>query len=177
MATSASQADSLLEHEILLSAAGHNGRILGIGCDLVDLPILQRQLDSPIGQRFLANVLTSAERSNCQDYLVHVAQHWAVKESIAKAIGSGWVAFSPRDIDLTCCPLAAEATSTRSWCVANTDDRAWPDEAHLWTWHLTSSLGEGWAFATALAIHSDHPLAQLTHPPLKGATRDHAANP
>jgi phosphopantetheine--protein transferase-like protein len=162
MASTASQATSLLEHEIRLGSSGHNGRILGIGCDLVDLPTLQRQLDSPIGQRFVANVLTSAERSSCGDSLVHVAQHWAVKEAIAKAVGHGWVAFSPRDIDLIISPLAAEATSTRAWCVASSDDRAWPDEAHLWTWHLTSSLGEGWALATALAFGSDHPLAYPT---------------
>jgi holo-[acyl-carrier protein] synthase len=167
MATTALQANALMEHEILLSTAGNRGRILGIGCDLVDLPTLQRQLDSPIGPRFLANVLTSAERSNCQDSLVHVAQHWAVKEAIAKAVGRGWVSFSPRDIDLTFCPLAAEETSAHAWAVASTDDRAWPDEAHLWTWHLASSLVEGWAFATALAVDSDHPLAQLTAPTLE----------
>jgi phosphopantetheine--protein transferase-like protein len=167
MSTTASRANSLPEHESLLSTSGHQGRILGIGCDLVDLPTLQRQLDSPIGSRFLANVLTSAERSRCQDSLVDVAQHWALKEAIAKAVGHGWVDFGPREIDLTFYPLAAEATSTHGWAVASTDDRAWPDEAHLWTWHLTTSLSEGWALATALAVNSDHPLSYLTAPTLE----------
>ena len=164
MSPTAPRANSLLEHETLLSTSGHNGRILGIGCDLVDLPTLRRQLDSPIGPRFLVNVLTSAERSHCQGSLVHVAQHWALKEAIAKAVGHGWVDFSPREIDLTFCPLPAEATSTHRWSVASTDDRAWPDEAHLWTWHLTTSLSEGWALATALAVDLDHPLVYLTAP-------------
>jgi phosphopantetheine--protein transferase-like protein len=125
-------------------------RIAGLGCDVVGLAVLQRQVDSPVGLRFLANVLTPGEIDRCGGELAALAAHWAAKEAIAKAIGCGWTGLRPRQIELTAPRPDQHAAH---WHVAHADAHPWPQDAHLWAWHISTSQTDQHSTAVAIATH------------------------
>lgn len=125
-------------------------RIAGLGCDVVGLAILQRQVDSPVGPRFLANVLTPGELDRCGGALAALAAHWAAKEAIAKAIGCGWTGLRPRQIDLT---APGPDQQSAHWHVGRADSQPWPQDAHLWTWHISTRRTDRHSTAVAIATH------------------------
>lgn len=129
---------------------GSESRIAGLGCDVVGLTVLRRQLDSPFGPRFLTNILTPGEIDRCGGRLAALAAHWAAKEAIAKAIGCGWVGLRPRQIELTA--PQPERRSSR-WHVGRADGQLWPRNAHLWTWNITTSQTDQHSTAVAIATH------------------------
>lgn len=66
--------------------------ILGHGIDLVECSRIAKVLDNH-GERFLARVLTAAERERAERFaspIPHIAGRWAAKEAILKMIGTGW---------------------------------------------------------------------------------------
>lgn len=82
--------------------------IVGIGADLVEISRIAKLLDKPkpAGTKFLARILTPAERElacACQHRLAeYVAGRFAAKEAAAKALGTGigkTVGF--QDIEIT----------------------------------------------------------------------------
>jgi len=125
--------------------------IAGIGCDVVGLAVLQRQVDSSFGSHFLGNVLTAGEIDRCGRWHAAYAEHWAVKEAIAKAVGCGWTGLRPLQIELTS-PDAQE--DPRGWIVEATGDYTWPHGAHLWTWQVSTSLSSHHALAFVIATHA-----------------------
>lgn len=125
-------------------------RIAGLGCDVVALAAFRRQINSPVGPRFLANVLTPGEIDRCAGDLAAFAAHWAAKEAIAKAIGSGWTDMRPRQIDLTAPDLYRDSPK---WLVERSDDKPWPRDAQLWTWHISTSHTSQHSTAVAIATH------------------------
>lgn len=141
-------------------------RIAGLGCDVVGLAVLQRQVDSPVGPRFLANVLTPGEIDRCGGELTALAAHWAAKEAIAKAIGCGWTGLRPRQIDLTA-PRPDEYAA--HWQVARADGDPWPEDAHLWAWHISTTQTNKHSTAVAIATHepprNDRTDGDTTAPP------------
>lgn len=150
-------------------------RIAGVGCDVVDLAVLRRQVTSPVGHRFLANVLTPGEFDRCGGSLPALAACWAAKEAIAKAIGCGWTGLRPRQIDL----VAPQAGSPpRKWQVRRADERPWPSQAHLWTWHLSTTQTDVHSAAVAIGTH-EFGLEDGTDPlQFHSATRpDHVGDP
>ncbi|OUM90334.1 MAG: holo-[acyl-carrier-protein] synthase [Bacillus thermozeamaize] len=67
--------------------------ILGTGIDLVDIRRIEAVL-SRQGERFVRRILTPAERDTYQTYtgqrqLQYLAGRFAIKEAVAKAIGTG----------------------------------------------------------------------------------------
>lgn len=72
-------------------------KIAGIGCDTVGVSRIERLLSN---LRFSEKVYTPYE----QEYLTnHSAQTaaglWATKEAVCKALGTGFVGFTPKDIE------------------------------------------------------------------------------
>lgn len=66
--------------------------ILGIGTEIVECPRIGRMIEQH-GELFLWRVYTEREIRHCQTRrrtLEHFAAHWAAKEAIFKALGTGW---------------------------------------------------------------------------------------
>jgi len=66
--------------------------IAGLGFDLVECGRIAKVLEAH-GERFMARVLTPAERARAAEYkapLQFIAGRWAAKEAILKMIGTGW---------------------------------------------------------------------------------------
>lgn len=66
--------------------------ILGIGVDIADV-IRMRDMAQRYGERFLRRVFCDEELGYCQrfaDPFPHLAAHWAAKEAVSKALGTGF---------------------------------------------------------------------------------------
>ncbi len=65
--------------------------LLGLGMDICSVARIQRILDGPRGERFLARVYTDAERALCEaraDAASAYAARFAAKEAMVKALGA-----------------------------------------------------------------------------------------
>jgi len=66
--------------------------IIGIGTDIIECPRIGMMIEQH-GELFLRRVYTDREIRYCQarkHAMEHFAGRWAAKESILKAIGTGW---------------------------------------------------------------------------------------
>jgi phosphopantetheinyl transferase (holo-ACP synthase) len=158
------------------------GQIVGVGCDVVHLPTMRRQVTSDVGPRFLANTFTDFELSRCAGDPRRLAQYWAGKEAVAKAIGSGAENIGLRQIELQAVDIphsdqddvtrdgvmdvGALGSSARAgtggdsehlrsrWVVRAPGHEPWPGQAHEWSWLLSVSGGNDYVFAVAIASRS-----------------------
>ncbi|MGM9637963.1 MAG: holo-ACP synthase [Butyricicoccaceae bacterium] len=71
--------------------------MIGVGCDLTEIGRVERLL---LRQRFYQKVYTAAERADLAGCAARAAGFWAAKEAVAKAMGSGFSGFGPRDIEI-----------------------------------------------------------------------------
>ena len=75
--------------------------ILGIGTDIVEISRIEKSLKS---KRFLKICYTKSEIERCMTKSSHAARnfagYFAAKESVAKALGTGFRGFYPRDIEI-----------------------------------------------------------------------------
>jgi holo-[acyl-carrier protein] synthase len=69
------------------------------GTDLVEIKRIAAAVDR-YGERFLQRVYTSVERADCEDRPDSLAARWAVKEAVAKALGTGIGAVTFHDIEV-----------------------------------------------------------------------------
>lgn len=127
---------------------GNSAGLLGVGCDLVDVATMERQSRGAVGARFLQNILTPHEVKQCRGLPQRIAGQWAAKEAVAKAIGTGWDGLSPRQVEVL-------SIAPYQWQVRRADERPWPHQAHLWTWHVSISCRHQYAFAMAVASPPD----------------------
>ena len=77
---------------------GGRSMLKGLGCDLVEVRRVARGMENP---RFLERVFTEGER----EAIAHkgastAAGLWAAKEAVSKALGTGFVGFALRDIEI-----------------------------------------------------------------------------
>lgn len=71
--------------------------IFGIGCDVASVARIEDLLANP---HFSEKVYTQYERDYLRDRTVHSAAGlWAAKEAVCKALGTGFVGFTPKDIE------------------------------------------------------------------------------
>ncbi len=68
--------------------ADHSLPALRIGVDLIDVSRIERAMHRH-GERFYKRFFTAAERDYCQDRPERLAARIAVKEAVAKALGTG----------------------------------------------------------------------------------------
>ncbi|KXU35421.1 ACP synthase [Cephaloticoccus primus] len=74
-----------------LPAGGRGGRLVGLGCDLVEVSRIARAIERH-AERFLARTFTEEERAYCAALKYphkHYAVRWAAKEAVAKAFTTG----------------------------------------------------------------------------------------
>uniref|UniRef100_A0A1S7LEJ1 Holo-[acyl-carrier-protein] synthase n=1 Tax=Magnetococcus massalia (strain MO-1) TaxID=451514 RepID=A0A1S7LEJ1_MAGMO len=79
----------------MLPVGAVEGRIIGVGTDMVAMERIGAVLDKPHGARFLQRVFTPAELALCDRRAGVVrtaclAKRFAAKEAIAKAMGTGF---------------------------------------------------------------------------------------
>jgi len=75
--------------------------ILGIGTDIIEIARVARAVEN---QRFLVRCFTQTEIERCKAGGVTAVEgfagYFAAKEAVAKALGTGFRGFSPRDIEI-----------------------------------------------------------------------------
>ncbi|MCL2573022.1 MAG: holo-ACP synthase [Defluviitaleaceae bacterium] len=75
--------------------------IYGIGTDIIEISRIARATK---GKAFLAKCFTEAEMQRCNNAGVTAAEnfagYFAAKEAVAKALGTGFRGFVPRDIEI-----------------------------------------------------------------------------
>lgn len=75
-----------------------NGFIKGVGCDIVSVSRIAKVI---VDQRFLDNVYTVYEREYISEKGTQTAAGiWAAKEAVSKALGTGFVGFTAKDIEI-----------------------------------------------------------------------------
>ena len=75
--------------------------IFGIGTDIIEISRIKKAIQKPA---FLAKCFTDAEIARCNaDGAMSAAKfagYFAAKEAVAKALGTGFRGFAPRDIEI-----------------------------------------------------------------------------
>jgi holo-[acyl-carrier protein] synthase len=79
---------------------------LRTGIDLVEIPRISLAL-ARWGGRFLNKVFTPAEIAFCHDRAEALAVHFAAKEAVMKALGTGAVGVGWRDVEVVYDPRGA----------------------------------------------------------------------
>lgn len=75
-----------------------NGFIKGVGCDIVSIPRFKEKMNNT---RFADKIFTGYEQNYIADKQVSSAAGlWAAKEAVSKALGTGFVGFSVKDIEV-----------------------------------------------------------------------------
>lgn len=100
------------------------------GIDMVELARIERSLHLG-GEAFMARVYTTAEQSLCEGQLPRLAAHFAGKEAIVKALGTGFRGIGYQEVALgrddvgrpivqlyDRARLRAEALGLRHWSVS-----------------------------------------------------------
>ena len=71
--------------------------ILGVGTDLVEIDRVRKACER---DSFVVRTFTELERRQAGDKISRFAGSFAVKEAVAKALGTGFRAFMPIDIEV-----------------------------------------------------------------------------
>lgn len=74
--------------------------IVGVGVDIIEIGRIEAALERH-GQRFLSRLLTAQEQRSWAERgsrAESLAGYWAVKEAVAKSLGTGLHGFSLRDM-------------------------------------------------------------------------------
>ncbi len=70
--------------------------VIGVGTDLVEIQRMEKACQK---ESFLAYTFTDQERRQAKESISSLAGDFAVKESVAKALGTGFRGFGPKDIE------------------------------------------------------------------------------
>lgn len=71
--------------------------IIGIGTDITEIVRIQKACEK---QAFLSRIYTEEERRQAGKRISRLAGNFAVKEAVAKALGTGFREFMPGDIEV-----------------------------------------------------------------------------
>lgn len=70
----------------------------GLGCDIVEIARMEEALKTP---GFAEKVFTEMERHRIEQKGVNTAAgYWAAKEAVSKALGTGFVEYGLKDIEI-----------------------------------------------------------------------------
>lgn len=76
----------------------NTNNLIGIGCDIVCISRIRKQLTNP---RFCKKIFTLYEQDYVQNHSAQTAAGiWAAKEAVSKALGTGFVGFTAKDIEI-----------------------------------------------------------------------------
>ena len=71
--------------------------VIGVGMDMVEMDRVRKACEK---QAFAERVYTEEERRQAGEKLSRLAGNFAVKEAVAKALGTGFRGFMPGDIEV-----------------------------------------------------------------------------
>lgn len=71
--------------------------LIGTGCDLIELERIKKACEK---EAFLSRVYTDEERRQAEGRPSVLAGNFAVKEAVAKVLGTGFRTFMPKDIEV-----------------------------------------------------------------------------
>ena len=71
--------------------------LIGVGCDLIELERVKKACEK---EAFLSRIYTDDERRQADGKISVLAGTFAVKESVAKVLGTGFRAFMPIDVEV-----------------------------------------------------------------------------
>lgn len=142
--------------ELLLEVWAHLDHPAGarsgvrIGLDVVDVTVLRRQLESEVGTRFVASRFTPSEIEDARGRPDRLATRWAIKEAVAKAIGTGFrEGLRPISIEVLTKPSGAVSVRPSSGV-------DWPRNAANWSWAVSACHESDAAAAIAIAVLPHH---------------------
>jgi holo-[acyl-carrier protein] synthase len=123
--------------------------IVGIGVDRVSIVRIEHTL-SQFSQRFIERVYTPSEYTLAQHKGVarRLAMFFAAKEAVSKALGTGFVGFSMRDIEVIYDKAGKPSIALHAGAHRQAD-RLNIEHIHL---SLTDDDGVAMAFAVAEAV-------------------------
>ena len=114
----------------------------GIGCDIVDISRIEKVMQNP---RFIEKVYTPYEQAYIKNKSVHTAAGiWAAKESVGKALGTGFLGFTTKDVEIR------HDKSGKPYAVLHND--AEKLYAELCIEHIYISISHEQKYALAFAI-------------------------
>lgn len=117
-----------------------------VGIDVVDIAMLKRQVEAGIGSALVDRLFSPEEVSEARGRVERLATRWAVKEAVAKAIGTGFRSgLRPIDVAVATAPNGRISVRPAGHAV-------WPHGASAWEWSVSASHEGNWAIAIALAI-------------------------
>ena len=115
--------------------------IFGIGTDIIEISRIRRAVKSRV---FLSKCYTQAEIDHCNAGGVTAAEnfagYFAAKEAVAKALGTGFRGFAPKDIEILHDDLGKPYVN----CAANV---TMPANSIIFV-----SISHGKDYATAMAV-------------------------
>ncbi|MBQ6834478.1 MAG: holo-ACP synthase [Lachnospiraceae bacterium] len=71
--------------------------LIGVGCDLIELERVKKACEK---EAFLSRIYTDDERRQADGKISVLAGTFAVKESVAKVLGTGFREFMPIDVEV-----------------------------------------------------------------------------
>lgn len=123
--------------------------ILGTGIDLIEIGRIVNLMSSQFADRFKQRILTSLEQSQCAGRSrpeICIATHFAVKEAVAKAFGTGiGGALGWRDIE-----LIRKSSGKPEIVIHPTMKQIFPDVRHI---HITISHERQHVVAMAVLVN------------------------
>ena len=71
--------------------------LTGVGCDLIEIERVEKACEK---EAFLLRVYTEEERRQADGRISVLAGTFAVKEAVAKVLGTGFRTFMPKDVEV-----------------------------------------------------------------------------
>ena len=118
--------------------------MLRSGVDIVEIARVERVM-ARSGQRFLTRIFTAQEQAYCQGRMASLAGRFAVKEAVAKTLGTGIGEMSWVEIEIVSDGLG------RPELVLHGAAKRLADELGLVEWSISLSHTENYAIGFAVA--------------------------
>ena len=120
--------------------------IYGIGNDLIEIA---RVLKACRSESFVSKVYTDSERREASEHKRRLAGDFAVKEAVAKALGTGFAGFGPIDIEVL------RDDNGRPYAVLHGGAARLAEEKHITSVHVSISDTDSLVSAVAVCECSD----------------------
>jgi holo-[acyl-carrier protein] synthase len=118
---------------------------LRTGVDLCEIPRVREAIERH-GERILARIFTSTERSQCGENYASLAARFAAKEAVAKALGTGLGVVSFTEIEIV------RGESGEPLLSLHGDAQAAAERLGLKEWAISLSHTGDYAVASVVAI-------------------------
>ena len=125
--------------------------VLRTGVDIIEISRLRDTITGRQGERFLARVYTSAERTLCGENYPSLAARFSAKEAVAKALGSGIGEIGWHEIEIHRGPCGEPVLELHGNALRLAEERC------LTTWSLSISHTQTHAVAMAVALGEKNP--------------------